>query len=96
MAMPPTRKEASETFSKEEGMFIVKCDVHPWMQAFVGVFSNPFFAVTKTDGKFAIANLDPGTYEVEAWHEKLGTQKATVTVSAATKPVTFKFSPPAK
>jgi len=96
MAMPPTRKEASETFAKEEGMFIVKCDVHPWMQAFVGVFSNPFFAVTKTDGKFAIANLDPGTYEVEAWHEKLGTQKATVTVSAATKPVTFKFSPPAK
>jgi len=96
MAMPPTRKEASETFAKEEGMFIVKCDVHPWMQAFIGVFGNPFFAVTKTDGKFSIANLDPGTYEVEAWHEKLGTQKATVTVGAATKPVSFKFSPPAK
>ena len=96
MAMPPTRKEASETFAKEEGMFIVKCDVHPWMQAFIGVFGNPFFAVTKADGKFALANLDPGTYEIEAWHEKLGTQKATVTVGAATKPVNFKFSPPAK
>ncbi len=96
MAMPATRKEASETFGKEEGMFIVKCDVHPWMQAFIGVFSNPFFAVTKADGKFTIANLDPGTYELEAWHEKLGTQKATVTVGAATKPVSFKFSPPAK
>jgi plastocyanin len=96
MAMPPTRKEASETFTKEEGMFTVKCDVHPWMQAFVGVFSHPFFAVTKTDGKFAIPNLDSGTYEVEAWHEKLGTQKATVEVGAATKAVTFKFSPPAR
>ena len=96
MAMPPTRKEAQETFAQAEGMFTVKCDVHPWMQAFLGVFSNPFFSVTKTDGKFSIANLDPGTYEVEAWHEKLGTQKATVTVGAATKPVSFKFSPPAK
>jgi len=96
MAMPPTRKEAQETFAQAEGMFTVKCDVHPWMQAFLGVFSNPFFSVTKTDGKFSIANLDPGTYEIEAWHEKLGTQKATVTVGAATKPVSFKFSPPAK
>jgi plastocyanin len=96
MAMPPTRKEAQETFSQAEGMFTVKCDVHPWMQAFLGVFSNPFFAVTKADGKFSIANLDPGTYEIEAWHEKLGTQKATVTVGATTKPVSFKFSPPAK
>jgi plastocyanin len=96
MAMPPTRKEAQATFGKEEGMFIVKCDVHPWMQAYLGVFSNPYFAVTKADGQFSIANLDPGTYTVEAWHEKLGTQKATVTVAATTKPVSFKFSPPAK
>jgi plastocyanin len=96
MAMPPTRKEATESFAKEEGMFVVKCDVHPWMQAFIGVFGNPFFAVTKPDGKFSIANLDPGTYEIEAWHEKLGTQKATVTVSAATKPVSFKFAAPTK
>ena len=96
MAMPPTRKEAQESFAKEEGMFTIKCDVHPWMQAFIGVFSHPFFAVTKTDGKFTIANLDSGTYEVEAWHEKLGTQKATVEVGAATKAVTFKFSPPAR
>jgi plastocyanin len=96
MAMPPTRKEATETFTKEEGMFTVKCDVHPWMQAFVGVFAHPYFAVTKTDGKFTLANLDPGTYEVEAWHERLGTQKATVTVAADTKPVSFKFSPPTK
>jgi plastocyanin len=97
MAMPPARKEATETFAKEEGMFTVKCDVHPWMQSYMGVFSHPFFAVTKPDGKFSLANLDAGTYEIEAWHERLGTQKATVTLGAGdTKPVGFKFSPPAK
>jgi plastocyanin len=97
MAMPPTRKEASETFTKAEGMFVVKCDVHPWMQSFVGVFDHPFFAVTGTDGKFSIANLPAGTYEVEAWHEKLGTQKSTVTVGASdTKTQSFKFAPPTK
>ena len=96
MAMPPTRKEATESFAKEEGMFVVKCDVHPWMQSYIGVFSHPFFAVTGTDGKFTIANLPAGTYEVEAWHEKLGTQKTSVTVGASdTKSAAFKFSPPA-
>jgi len=96
MAMPPTRKEATESFAKEEGMFVVKCDVHPWMQSYIGVFSHPFFAVTGSDGKFTIANLPAGTYEVEAWHEKLGTQKTSVTVGASdTKSAAFKFSPPA-
>jgi len=95
MAMPPARKEATATFGKEEGMFTVKCDVHPWMQSYIGVFSHPFFAVTKPDGKFSLANLDAGTYEIEAWHERLGTQKATVTLGAGdTKPVGFKFSRP--
>ncbi len=96
MAMPPTRKEATETFGKEEGMFVIKCDVHPWMRSYIGVMSHPFFAVTKADGRFQIANLPPGTYEIEAWHEKLGTQKASVTVGAAdSKAVSFKFAPPA-
>jgi plastocyanin len=97
MAMPPTRKEASATFNKEEGMFVIKCDVHPWMQSYMGVFSHPFFAVTGADGKFTIANLPAGTYEVEAWHEKLGTQKSKVTVGASdTQTASFKFSPPTK
>ena len=77
-------------------MFTIKFDVHPWMQSFMVVFAHPFFAVTKTDGAFSLANLDPGTYEIEAWHERLGTQKATVSVGASdTKSVGFKFSPPA-
>lgn len=96
MAMPPNRKETTETFSKEEAVFDVKCDVHPWMKSYISVSSHPFFAVTGKDGKFSIANLPAGTYELEAWHERLGTQKSSVTVGASdTKTVGFKFTPPA-
>lgn len=97
MAMPPTVKESTQTFGKAEGMFMIKCDVHPWMSAYAGVFTNPFFSVTQKDGKFTISGLDPGTYTIEAWHERLGTKKATVTIKGSeTQTVDFTFSPPAK
>lgn len=95
-AMPPTVKEATATFEKEEAIFQIKCDVHPWMNAYVGVFTHPFFSVTRADGKYTIAGLDPGTYEITAWHERLGTQTASVTVGAnETKTQNFKFVAPA-
>jgi plastocyanin len=94
--MPPTMKEASATFAKPEDLFQIKCDVHPWMMAYVAVFTHPFFSVTGTNGKFTISGLDPGTYTITAWHEKLGTQTATVTVGAnETKSQDFKFATPA-
>lgn len=79
-AMPKFRKKIVKKFDKEEFMITFKCDVHPWMNCYVGVSSHPFFAVTKEDGKFEISGLPPGTYEIEAWHEKLGTQTVSVTV----------------
>ncbi len=90
---PATVKEMTTTFAKPEAIFQVKCDVHPWMSAYIGVFTNPFYSVTKSDGKFSITGLDAGTYEVTAWHERLGTQSATVTVGASdTKAQDFKFA----
>ncbi|PYR92445.1 MAG: hypothetical protein DMF84_13120 [Acidobacteria bacterium] len=95
-AMPATVKEATTKFDKEEGVFHIKCDVHPWMSAYMAVFTHPFFSATSTDGKFTISGLDPGTYEITAWHEKLGTQTASVTVGASdTKTQNFKFAVPA-
>ena len=95
--MPPTLKETTTTFEQPEPVFHIKCDVHPWMSAWIGVFTHPFFTVTKNDGKFSISGLDPGTYEITAWHEKLGTQTATITVAAnETKSVNVKFISPLK
>ena len=96
-AMPGTLKETSTTFPKPENVFQIKCDVHPWMSAYIGVFTHPFFSATGTDGKFTISGLDPGTYEITAWHERLGTQTASVTVAANDKKTQdFKFAVPAK
>jgi plastocyanin len=95
--MPPTLKETTTTFTKPEPIFQIKCDVHPWMTAYIGVFTHPFYAVTGPDGKFTISGLDPGTYEISVWHEVLKTQTATVTVGAnETKTQNFKFTLPAK
>jgi plastocyanin len=95
--MPASLKEATTVFTKPEEVFHIKCDVHPWMSAYMAVFTHPFFAATSTDGKFTISGLDPGTYEITAWHEKLGTKTASVTVGASdTKTQDFKFALPAK
>jgi len=94
--MPGTLKETTTKFDKPEEIFPIKCDVHPWMQAYVGVFTNPFFSVTSADGKFTISGLDPGTYEITAWQERLATKTSTVTVGATgTKTQDFKFAMPA-
>lgn len=68
-----------------------RCDVHPWMAGYVVVTAHPFFGVTGDDGSVEIKGIAPGTYTVEAWHEKGGTRTASVTVAAG-KSVDVKFS----
>ena len=82
----------THTFSTKEVMVPFKCDVHGWMNAYVGVLDHPFFAITGADGAFALKGLPPGTYTIEAWHEKLGTQTQMVTIGAKeTKDVALTF-----
>jgi len=71
----------------------VKCNVHGWMNAFIGVLEHPYFDVTDQGGQFAIEKLPPGTYTVEIWHERFGTQTQQVTVgSNDSKDLTFTFT----
>jgi len=82
----------TRTFDKPEVMVPLTSDIHPWMTAYVGVLTHPFFAVTGADGSFTIAGVPPGTYAVEAWHERLGTITLDVTVGAGqTANVTVPF-----
>jgi len=61
----------------------LRCDIHPWMAAYLFVLEHPFFAVTAADGTFTIKNLPVGEYVLEAWHERLGTRRAKLSVAAA-------------
>jgi hypothetical protein len=82
----------THTFTAKEVMVPFKCDVHGWMNAYVGVLDHPYFAVTKDDGKFELKDLPAGTYTIEAWHEKLGAQTQSVTLGAKeSKDVNFSF-----
>ena len=82
----------THVFSTREVMVPFKCDVHKWMNAFVGVVDHPFHAVTAGNGRFELKGLPPGTYVVEAWHEKLGTQTQMVTIGEKqTSDISFMF-----
>jgi plastocyanin len=106
-AVPKTNREfntgqpiqgmkTNHTFTAREVMVPFKCDVHGWMNAYVGVLDHPYFATTDTSGKFELKGLPPGTYTVEAWHEKLGAMTESVTVAATeSKDVSFTFKAPA-
>jgi hypothetical protein len=62
-------------------MIRVKCNIHSWMKAWIGVVDHPYFAVTGMDGTFAIRNVPPGSYTIAAWQEELGTEERQVTVT---------------
>ena len=72
----------NETFTRAETLIPVKCNQHPWMRAYIGVVSHPFYAVSGENGSYRIEGLPPGTYTIEAWHERFGTKTAQVTVAA--------------
>lgn len=69
-----------KTFLVPEVMVSVKCDVHAWMQAYIGVLDHPYFATSGADGSFSITGLPAGTYTVMTWHEQFGGQEMQVTV----------------
>jgi len=82
----------TRTFTAPEVMVRFKCDVHSWMSAYAGVLNHPYFAVTTNGGAFELKNVPAGTYTIEAWHEKLGTQTQSVTLGEReSKAINFAF-----
>lgn len=87
MAQMPGGADLTFSFSKPEDFLKFKCDVHPWMFAWVSVFDHPYFAVSGKDGTFKIGNVPPGKYKIRAMHRKAGsvTQEVEVTDAAPAK-----------
>jgi plastocyanin len=75
--MPPFKKK----FATVGDVVRFKCDVHPWMTAWVLVTDSPYYAVSADDGSFSIDEIPPGKYTLEVWHERLGTQTKEITVA---------------
>ena len=97
--MPKSLKEKSVIFNKAEDVFVIKCDVHPWMKSYTQVFDHPYFAVSGSDGSFSISNVPDGTYEAIAWQEKFGSKRImtqSVTVKSGDAELNFSFERPKK
>jgi hypothetical protein len=62
------------------GLFDIRCDAHPFMQASMHVFEHPYYALTDKIGRFEMAQVPPGTYRLRMWHEALGARTKTITV----------------
>ena len=91
-SQPPGAAPIDKSFARAEVGIPVKCNVHPWMKAYISVFSNPYFQVTGKDGAFDLKNLPPGTYTLVAWHELYAPSEQTVIIGPKeTKNVTFTF-----
>jgi hypothetical protein len=77
---PARGSKTIRRFTAREVMVSFKCDVHAWMRAYAGVLDHPYFAVTGIDGGFELNNVPPGSYVIEAWHERMGTETVQVTL----------------
>jgi plastocyanin len=95
VAQPVQGSKTTRTFKNPEIGMLLRCDVHYWMSSYLHVLAHPFAAVTKDDGAFTIGEVPAGTYTVQAWHEKLGTQTQSVAVEdGQSAEVVFTFATP--
>lgn len=80
-SMNPLNREMTFRLARPECVTF-KCDLHGWMEAFVVVAKNPYYAVTQPGGTFQLRNIPPGTYQLKVWQETLGEMTLDVTVEA--------------
>jgi hypothetical protein len=82
IALPRIGASRDFVFDKPEIMVPIVCDVHPWMRAYVGVVSHPYYAVSAADGGYSLGGVPAGEFTLAVWHETLGVQRQTVSVAA--------------
>jgi plastocyanin len=91
-AQPPHTPDLTFVFHAPEEFLRFKCDVHPWMFAYVSVFDHPYFSVSGEDGAYGIHNVPPGQYTVVAMHRKAGTRIQKVEVKDQNVKIDFTFA----
>lgn len=76
------------------GVVKIRCEVHPWMAAYIVVTDHPYHAISDIYGEYEITDVPAGVYQLKVWHESLGTQEKRIEVKpAATQKVDFTFTP---
>jgi plastocyanin len=94
-SMPREGMRSTRTYKRPQVMMQTKCDIHPWMSAWIGVIPHPAFAISAADGRFEITGVPPGDLVLEVWHEKLGSQTQSVSLVAKGEvSVEFSFEMP--
>jgi hypothetical protein len=84
IGMPVKGMSVTKVYDQEEIFIKVKCDVHPWMFAYLCVMEHRWFAVTDGDGNFSLpSGLPPGRYTIAAIHLKVGEQTQPITIGDA-------------
>ena len=87
------KEQTAELKTRKSGVVMVECDQHRYMQAWILVPLNPYFAITDAKGQFKIDSIPPGTYTFSAWHPSLGYLEQPLTVKASEKKdVSFNYN----
>jgi len=81
------------SFSQRAIMLRIVCDVHPGMQAFLGVLPHGLFAVTDSEGRFEIADVPAGEYRLVVWHEVLEGRESTLQVDDSVRSLHLVLEP---